>query len=618
MEVERDRDDRKPFDPGVYHRSARAQNRSVGGLLRVSRAAVALAREASPALFYIVLSLQIVSAVLLGLQVLLGKIAIERVLRVADDGTSIGSVVPVLGGLVAATVLAGVLTAGGSQLQRLLGERVQRLAWARILEVSASVRLETFESAEFFDSLQRVKTMAIQRPIQMAQGLFTLVGGLVAVIGLVIAVAALAPLLLALLLAGVVPQALLSRYSAGMEFRFSVAQTRRLRLRGYLALLLTGRDEAKEVRAFALGEPLKDRWRRNYEEYLVELRRHIGRRMRVAVAGAVIAGAVLLAALALLVWQVDQGTLTLAAAGAALIAVRLLVARLQQIATGLTSLFESALFLRDYEVFTSRPAEGSDRPTEAVPRSFETLEVEGIGFRYPETDRDVLRDVSLTLKRGEVIALIGENGSGKTTLAKILAGLFEPTAGRILWDGRDTAQLDAEDLRRHVGIVFQDFVRYLMTARENIGFGRHERIEDDAAIREAARRAGADDFLDRLPHGHDTVLGPEFQGYDVSGGQWQRIALARAFFRDAELLVLDEPTAALDARAEAALFEQVAQLAEGRTVLLISHRFSTVRQADRIVVIHEGEIEDIGSHDELMARAGRYAELFELQASPYR
>jgi ATP-binding cassette, subfamily B, bacterial len=299
--------------------------------------------------------------------------------------------------------------------------------------------------------------------------------------------------------------------------------------------------------------------------------------------------------------------------------VRMVAGRVQQVFGGVSGLFESSYFLRDFFAFLERRPDPSAAGGEPVLEPFTELRVEGLSFAYPGTDREVLRDVSLTIRAGEVVALVGENGSGKTTLAKLLAGMFQPTRGRVLWDGRDVRLLDAEEMRRHVGVVFQDFVRYQLTARENIGFGREEWLEDDARIEEAARLAGAHDAIAALPAGYDTGVGKEFQGgFDLSGGQWQRIALARAFFRDAALLVLDEPSASLDARSEHQLFEHVAGLAAGRSVLLISHRFSTVRDADRILVIHEGEIAEEGTHEELIAASGRYAELFDLQARSYR
>jgi ATP-binding cassette subfamily B protein len=242
-----------------------------------------------------------------------------------------------------------------------------------------------------------------------------------------------------------------------------------------------------------------------------------------------------------------------------------------------------------------------------------------VTFSYAGARGPALRDVSLELAPGEVVALVGENGSGKTTLAKLLAGLYVPEGGRVMLDGLDTASADADQLRRRVAVIFQDFMRYALPARENVGLGRHERLGDEERVRAAARVAGAHEDLERLPQGYDTVLGPAFAGgTDLSHGQWQRVALARALFRDAPFVILDEPTAALDARAEHDLFQRIRELLAGRTVLLISHRFPSVRMADRIHVMHAGRIVESGTHDDLIARDSRYAELFRLQAAPYR
>jgi ATP-binding cassette, subfamily B, bacterial len=327
------------------------------------------------------------------------------------------------------------------------------------------------------------------------------------------------------------------------------------------------------------------------------------------------------AAFALLVSFVLSDRMSLADAGAAVLAIRLLGTRIEYIFRGVTALFESSLFLEDLHRFLARaPAQDAtagDGARELPP--FEEVAVEDVRFAYPESDGEALRGVSLRIRAGEVVALVGENGSGKTTLAKLLGALFTPTAGQITWGGADMRTLDRPAVRRQIGVIFQDFVRYQLTARENIGFGRAEAVDDLDAIAEAARQAGAHDYLAGMPDGYETMLGKEFTGgYDLSIGQWQRVALARAFFRDARLLVLDEPTASLDARAESELYQYVQALAHGRSVLLISHRFSTVKSADRIYVLHEGEIVEEGSHDELVACGGRYAELFELQASAYR
>ncbi|HWH12755.1 MAG TPA: ABC transporter ATP-binding protein [Solirubrobacteraceae bacterium] len=598
----------------------RAQ-KSLRGLPRLASSALRLARRADPRLFYISTALQLANAGIMSAQILLAKVAIERVLSQAGGGGSVGVVLPPLIAMIAVTALGGLAASSQVHLQRLLGEEVQRLTWTSILDVTTRVPLETFESPDFFDDLQRVRANALLRPVTLAQGLIGLVGGVFGAVGLSIALFVVKPILLPVLLAGGLPLWLLSRRTGRIEFNFRTGQTPQLRLRWYLTELLCGRNEAKEIRAFGLGPVVFGRWDDNYREYLDDYRRHIRRRVWLSGLSALVTTVVMSVSLGILVWLIVERRIGLAGAGAGLIAIRLLGGQLGQVFSGVGDLFESALFLGDFDAFVAdnTPAE-QDAVSRARPVApFTELAVENVCFRYPGTRGDTLHDVSLTLRAGEVVALVGENGSGKTTLAKLLAQLFEPTCGRILWDGVDARELDGERLRSNVGVIFQDFVRYQLSARENVGFGRAEAIDDLAAIAAAARLGGAHDYLSRLPDGYDTSLGKEFVGgYDLSIGQWQRVALSRAFFRDAGFLVLDEPTASLDARSEHELFEYVQDLAAGRCLLLISHRFSTVRSADRIYVMHGGEIVEEGNHDELMLLDGRYAELFELQAQAYR
>jgi ATP-binding cassette subfamily B protein len=427
--------------------------------------------------------------------------------------------------------------------------------------------------------------------------------------------------LVAVLLAGSLPLWLISRKTGQVEFRFRVGQTTQLRLNEYLINTLSGRDESKEIRAFGLSTVLQRRWLQNYTGYLADYRAHIRRRLALGGLNALVTTVVTSASLGVLVWLIVSHRIGVASGGAALLAVRLLGGNLQQTFFGVGELFESALFLRDYDEFLAREPRSRSESPDPKPKvqAFTDLSLSNVGFRYPGSESWAVRGVTLTLRAGETIALVGENGSGKTTLAKLLGQLYAPTTGEILWDGVDTSVLDVSALRGHIGVIFQDFVRYQLSARENIAFGRTEKLDDLEAVHLAAEQTGADGFLRALPAGYDTGLGKQYQGgLDLSGGQWQRVALARAYFRDASLLVLDEPTSSMDARSEHQLFQQVRRLEAGRALVLISHRFSTVREADRIYVMDKGAIIEEGSHAELMQLGGRYAELFELQASAYR
>ena len=332
--------------------------------------------------------------------------------------------------------------------------------------------------------------------------------------------------------------------------------------------------------------------------------------------------ATIAAAIAGILWLAISHHLALSAAAAGAAALVLLGQRLAFAAQSAGMLQESAMFIEDFLAFAKlappRPQPREGEPGRE-PGPFGPIVVEGVTFSYPGSERVALHDVSMRIEPGEVVALVGANGSGKTTLAKLLAGLYVPTSGRVCWDRRDTREVDGRELLSHAAIVFQDFIRYALSAGDNIALGRHERALDTAAIVRAAERAGADRDITGLPEGYETLLGPAFiDGTDLSTGQWQRVALARTFFRDTPLVILDEPTAALDAKAEHELFARIGELFADRSVVLISHRFSTVRSADRIYVLNEGFVVESGTHSELVAAGGTYAELFALQASPYQ
>jgi ABC-type multidrug transport system fused ATPase/permease subunit len=570
--------------------------------------------------FLVMSALQLLSAVGIAAQLFISKAVLDAVLA-AGATDNFAAVLPELAALVAITVALDFARAIETEQTRVLSELVGRQALSRVMDVSTQVDLLAFESPDFYDRLQRARAQGMFRSMQTVNGLLGLVGSLVAAVGILIALVALQPLLLPLVVLGYVPLWFVSTLNSRDLYRFMHGMTPNERKRHYLERILMGRDPAKEIRSFRLARFLRGRYDRLYDERIEELRSLARRRMGRSLLGSLASAAVTAGTVAVLAWLFVSGRMGLAAAGATVFGLYQLGGRLRGLHMSATSLYEATLFIRDYSSFLQlEPERWSSRDGAGgrPPRRFERLVAENVSFTYPESNRPAVDGVSVEIGAGEVVALVGENGSGKTTLAKMLAGLYRPQTGRIRWDDVDLADVDADELRDSIAVIFQDFEKYLLPARENVGLGRSELIEDLTGVRAAAERADADRFLAGLPEGYETMLGREFAGgYDLSIGQWQRVALARAFFRDAPFVILDEPTAALDARAESQLFDRMRELLEGRSVVLISHRFSSVRSADRIYVLHDGRVVEHGPHDELMAADGLYAELFTLQARAY-
>ncbi len=559
--------------------------------------------------------LQLITAVLLAAQVIVVQWLLTAILDLATTGVQ-PVVLPILA-MALVTALSAVTGSLQGSLSRYVGEGVARTMWQSVLDVSTGVGLRQFEDPSFFDRLDRVRSSALTRPFQVTSGVIASIGAVVAGVGLGATLVAFSPLLLPLLLIGGIPLLLTSRQESRLEFRFSVAQTQPLRHRTYLSILLTGRDEAKEVRAYGLSPNLRARFNAVYTRYLDDLRAHLRRRAGLSFVGQLTSALILGLTLFVMVWLIATGGLSIAAAGAALVAVRMIASQVQSLSGGVQAIFESGLFIDDLEEFLRLAPE---RPAVAAPppRPFTEVVADRVTFTYPGREAPAVADVSIRIGRGEVVALVGENGSGKTTLAKIIAGLYPVDGGVVTWDGVAHEDLPPGTVTAGTAVIFQDFVRYAMDARTNIALGRPDEEPDDARIVAAAEASGVAAFVPDLPEGYDTPLTRLFAGgHDLSGGQWQRVALARAFYRDAPLVILDEPSAALDPRAEYDLFSSLRATLAGRSALVISHRFSTVRAADRIYVLDAGRVIESGSHADLMDRDGLYAELFRLQAAAY-
>jgi len=601
------------------------ERQQFGRVPRVLSSAFRLVWQAAPGRFVASLAPQVVAAVVTAVQLIITRDLIAAVIATGSGGD-----LSRVGYLLAAMIALSIVSTGTGlvqgQQQQVLGAIVERHTNSILLDRIIAVDLKRFETPEFQDLMRRAIN-ATSRMLGVAQTAITIARGLFLIAGIAAALYLLQPVLLVIAIVGLVPISIASAAGSRQSYKFSKSMTPNERRRAYVFGLFTSRESAKEIRAFTLTPYLRALYERLSNERVVELVKNLRKRVRYQLLSAGASSVVTALTYGVLGYLVIERRIGVAEAGAAIAASQQLSGQLSGLVGNLTQLYESSLFLEDWEEFSSlaeaRPA------LAAMPVTpFRRIDLDHVSFRYPPSasndgsaplpPRLALDDVSLEIRAGEVIALVGENGSGKTTLAKLLSGLYRPDSGQVLWDGVDAATRDPRWIYERVAVLFQDFARFMLTARENIGLGRVERIEDADAITRAAERAGADSFVSSWPERYDTMLGPFFLGgRDVSIGQWQRIALARAFFRDAPLVILDEPTAALDARAEHDLFTRMRDLFSGRSVLLISHRFSSVRAADRIYVLHEGRVVEQGTHDELMELGGLYTELFTLQASAY-
>jgi ATP-binding cassette subfamily B protein len=549
------------------------------------------------------------------------KLIIDTIYRILTTHQSAGTR---LWWLVAAefgiAVTAGVLNRVIDYLDALLAGQYTHYVSVRVMEHAAGLDLMAYEDPLFYDRLERARVQATDR-LYMIQAIGRLIQQLITTITLSISIMVFSPWLLLLLIVGVIPAFVGETHFAFLGYAKNFRQTPIRRQLDYLRILGGSKEAAKELKLFGLRDFLTARFKelstQVYEEDVALARRKVTMGTVLSAIGT----AGYYTAYVFAVWKTvtgvfSFGTLTLLAN-----AIREASSNLQQTFSTLSTIADQALFLTDLiAFFEMRPTIESKPNALPAPRPIRSgFEFKNVSFRYPGSSRLVLSKLNFHLRPGERVALIGENGEGKTTIVKLLTRLYDPVEGQVLLDGVDLREYSLEDLYREIGVIFQDYMRYEMTARENIAVGRIEQIDNLQLVRQSAEKSMADDVVAKLPSGYEQMLGRRFDGgVDLSGGEWQKIALARAYLRDAQVLILDEPTSALDARSEYEVFQRFAELTAGKMALFISHRFSTVRMADRIVVLENGRIAEEGDHDALTHLGGRYAEMFELQASSYR
>jgi len=603
---------KKPSPSGWRERMSALRN--VPPLLR-------MVWETSPSLSLAVITLRFISALLPVAMLWISKLIVDQVVAAISGRVVVMSNIWwLLGAEVGLAVLGDALSRATALCDSLLGDRFTNHVSLRMMAHATELDLVSFEDPVFYDKMERARRQTTSR-LGMLASLASMSQQIITLLSLSVSIVAFSPWLLLLLVAAVVPPFLGETRFAMLAYSLLYQWTPERRELDYLRMLGASNASAKEVKIFGLGEHLTERARALFDRFYNENR---GLAVKRAVTGTLLnllPTAGYYTAYAYIIYRALTHTLTVGDLTFLTAAFARSRGLIEQIFASFSGIAEQALFIEDlFDFFRTKPSIASKPDALPAPRPVRSgYEFRDVSFAYPGSDKLVLDRISFRIDAGERIALVGENGAGKTTLVKLLARLYDPTGGSILLDGVDLRDYNVDDLRREVGVIFQDYMRYDMRVLENIGFGRIEALNDDDRVRQAASKAYADTVVNSLPSGYGQMLGRRFEGgVELSGGQWQKIALARAYMRDAQVLILDEPTATLDARAEYEVFLRFAELTRGRMAVLISHRFSTVRMADRILVLEHGRILEQGSHEQLLALGGRYSELFELQAAGYR
>jgi ATP-binding cassette subfamily B protein/ATP-binding cassette subfamily C protein len=578
--------------------------------------AIRLGWQASPRDITATISLNLISGFFTGFALLTTTSVLQALFAAGPTPGRVHAALPSLALVAAAVAVRSGLQVAASWTESRLQPQVDRIVEIRLYDLTTRVELAAFDDSEFHDALQRANERGLYSATQVVSSVIDCVTGISGIVSATIVVALLHPVLVALLLAAELPGAWAAVRTARIRYATNFALIDSRRRKWILADLMAERRTAAELRSFTLRRFLLDRvaalaaYERDAQ--LDAARRQTITQVAANAAGGLATVGVYIALGILLI----IGAVPLAVAGTAVLAIRSAQASLANLMYAVNRSYEEGLYFTDYLTFCADAARRIRPPGGApVPEAFGKITAAGVTFTYPGADEPALTDVSVEIARGEVVALVGENGSGKTTLAKIIAGLYQPEAGSVRWDRTAVADVDQELLRERIAVIAQDHANWPLTVRNNITMGR---AVDREMLTGAVAAADAGVVIDSLSHGFDTLLDRRFkEGAELSGGQWQRIAVARGFYRSAPLLIMDEPTAALDARAEHALFSSVRRHAEGRSILIITHRLASARHADRIYVLHHGRVIEQGGHAELMVLGGQYADLYTLQAAQY-
>lgn len=580
----------------------------------------ALIWQTEPRLTTINIILRLLKAGVPLLTLYLGKLIVDEIIRlISAPEKDLSQLWTWLAAEFVIVIVSDLLNRGIGLTENLLGDLVSNRTSVDIMQHAAKLDLFQFENPEFYDKMERARRQTTNRTVLMSQVL-TQFQDIITIFFLGAGLVAFNPWLILILVIAVIPSFLGESYFNQQSYSLSLNWTPERRELDYLRYIGASDETAKEVKIFNLSNFIIERFKKLSHQYFIANRKIVIKRSFWGLLLAALGSVAYYGAYVLIALQTVGGLITVGSLTFLTGSFQRLHGLLEGVMTRFSKIAESALYLKDlFDFFNIEPEITSTPNSQHFPEKIQSGFVfENVSFKYPDQERWAIRNLSFTLHAGEKLALVGENGAGKTTLVKLLARLYEPSEGRILIDGVDIRDYNLQSLRQNIGIIFQDYIRFQLTAGENIAVGNilHKDEQDD--VLESAEKSLANTVIEQLPERYEQMLGRRFKnGVELSGGQWQKIALGRAYMRNAQLLILDEPTSALDARAEHEVFQRFAELITGKSAVLISHRFSTVRMADRILVLENGQLEEIGSHEELLAKKGKYAELFTLQAKGY-